>query len=75
MESFLKVGKRAERMKAWASGQEQLDEEQFLGDIDGVSKGRFAQRLSSVIGRGENASCPKYIARAIAYVEALANPD
>lgn len=42
-----------------------IDKEQFLKDIEEVSKGRYAQRLS---GKSSEMVCPEYIKKAIEYV-------
>jgi putative ATP-dependent endonuclease of OLD family len=42
-----------------------IDREQFLKDIEEIGKGRFSQRLASVL---DQQICPKYIVDAINYV-------
>ncbi len=53
------------RARAWRDVPQSLDEEQFLNDIAEIGKGRFAQRLSSII---KGTSCPYSIKKAIEYV-------
>ena len=60
-------GKAKERAAGWSADPATLDPKQFLKDIDGVSKGRFAQHLATKI---QNGQCPAYILNAIAYVVA-----
>jgi putative ATP-dependent endonuclease of OLD family len=74
MTSISSTGKRTERMKEWVLGNEGFDPDQFLKDIDEVSKGRFAQRLASFIVKRGSTACPDYIKKAIAYVQERANP-
>ena len=59
---------RRERMKAWASKPDTLDAEQFLKDIEAVGKGRFAQRLASIIHESAIEACPAYILDGVKYV-------
>jgi putative ATP-dependent endonuclease of the OLD family len=54
--------KRAEEIRKNPSA---LDPEQFLKDIEGISKGRFAQRLATNLNPQ---SCPEYIRDAVKYV-------
>jgi len=54
-----------ERMNTWTSNPEQLDPIRYLKDIDKIGKGRFAQRLASIM---EGGNCPDYIRGAITYV-------
>jgi putative ATP-dependent endonuclease of OLD family len=61
MTSISSTGKRTERMEEWVSGNEEFDPEQFLKDIEEVSKGRFAQRLASFIVKRGSTACPDYI--------------
>jgi len=75
MTSISSTGKRTERMEEWVSGNEEFDPEQFLKDIEEVSKGRFAQRLASFIVKRGSTACPDYIRKAIAYVQERANPS
>jgi putative ATP-dependent endonuclease of OLD family len=57
-----------ERMKGWAETPTTLDVEVFLKDIENVGKGRFAQRLASVIADSELTACPKYILNGVKHV-------
>jgi putative ATP-dependent endonuclease of OLD family len=54
-----------ERAKEWRADPAALDRERLLRDIEAISKGRFAQRLSTYIKPGH---CPAYIWDAIEYV-------
>ena len=55
-------------MRAWAADPGSLDHTAFLGDIQAVGKGRFAQRLATVIEESGSDACPDYIERALARV-------
>jgi putative ATP-dependent endonuclease of OLD family len=55
------------RAQAWRANPATLDPVQFLKDITAISKGRFAQRLSTRIVAGH---CPIYVRNAIEYVRA-----
>ena len=57
-----------ERMKGWAADTTSLNVRQFLKDIESVGKGRFAQRLASVIVDSGVKVCPEYIANGVKYV-------
>ena len=57
-----------ERMMGWAKELATLDVEMFLRDIEAVGKGRFAQRLASVILESGLKACPKYILDGVTYV-------
>ena len=57
-----------ERMQGWASDVGSLDLDRFLADIETIGKGRFAQRLASVITESSATACPKYIIKAVKYV-------
>lgn len=63
------------RMKAWSANPTELDTIQFLKDIEKVGKGRFAQRLASIIDQNKSKQCPKYIAEGIAHVLEKCNPS
>ena len=54
-----------QRAQAWLQDPNSLNEDQFLSDIDEISKGRFAQRLASRIS---GPACPTYISKAIGYL-------
>jgi putative ATP-dependent endonuclease of OLD family len=56
-----------ERAEGWKKAPATLDVASFLGDINAIGKGRFAQRLATNIGKGP---CPAYIAEALKYVAA-----
>lgn len=56
------------RMQGWASDVGSLDTDRFLADIETVGKGRFAQRLASVIAESSTKACPRYIIKAVKYV-------
>jgi Predicted ATP-dependent endonuclease of the OLD family len=57
-----------ERMKNWAAEIVTLDVDTFLKDIESVGKGRFAQRLASIIVESDLTACPKYISRGVKHV-------
>jgi len=57
-----------ERMKGWSKDPDTLDVETFLKDIENVGKGRFAQRLASIIVESDLTHCPQYIADGVKYV-------
>lgn len=57
-----------DRMRNWASDTDCLDVDAFLVDIETVGKGRFAQRLASIIAESGTEFCPDYIAKGIEYV-------
>lgn len=56
-----------ERMRAWAAA-DQMDAEGFLRDIDAVGKGRFAQRLASIIAETGETASPQYILTGLLHV-------
>lgn len=56
------------RFKALDDDPTTLDEKQFLKDIDSIGKGRFAQRLASVILADKADICPDYIKNALEYM-------
>lgn len=57
------------RAKAfWAVGEKNWDTDKMLKDINSVSKGRFAQRLASIIEASGKKDCPEYILKGIKYV-------
>jgi putative ATP-dependent endonuclease of the OLD family len=49
---------------------EKLDPKQVLKDIDSVGKGRFAQRMASLLLAAGNDVCPPYIKAALDYMKA-----
>ena len=57
-----------ERMKGWASNTDSLDVDKLLDDIERVGKGRFAQRLASIIAESSSTACPDYIVKGVEYV-------
>jgi putative ATP-dependent endonuclease of OLD family len=57
-----------QRMRDWASNGGNLNVEIFLRDIDRVGKGRFAQRLASIILSSGNKKCPKYIIDGLKFI-------
>ncbi|MEK6320760.1 MAG: AAA family ATPase [Acidobacteriota bacterium] len=57
-----------ERMQRWASGMDVLDVDVFLSDIETVGKGRFAQRLASLVAESGTVSCPAYVAEGVKHV-------
>lgn len=60
--------KMRQRMEGWAAEPASLDPDAFLKDIESVGKGRFAQRLASVIIESDLKTCPKYISGGVKYV-------
>lgn len=68
MQSLEVNSKMQERMEGWAAEPESLDVTRFLKDIESVGKGRFAQRLSSVIVESDITACPSYISEGIKHV-------
>ncbi|MFH1719760.1 MAG: AAA family ATPase [Planctomycetota bacterium] len=57
-----------QRMKNWAADPGTLDVDAFLKDIEFVGKGRFAQRLASIIVESDLTVCPKYILKGVKHV-------
>lgn len=57
-----------ERMQAWAADIDNLDIDVFLRDIETLGKGRFAQRLASIILGSGIKKCPKYVLEGIKFV-------
>lgn len=57
-----------ERMKGWADDIDSLDIDAFLIDIENVGKGRFAQRLASIILESGTNACPEYVAKGVKHV-------
>jgi putative ATP-dependent endonuclease of OLD family len=60
-------GAAMKRAAALRKDPTNIDRKQFLKDIEEIGKGRFSQRLASVL---HQQLCPKYIADAINYVNA-----
>ncbi len=56
------------RAQQWRDDPASLDEARFLADITEIGKGRYAQRLASVISGMKSKACPDYILQAINYV-------
>ncbi len=56
------------RFENWVSKEEIFSPERFLKDIESVGKGRFAQRLSSVLYAYNSEPCPEYILQGIKHV-------
>lgn len=68
METLVASEAAQTRMKQWAKAPTTLDVEAFLKDIDAVGKGRFAQRLASIIVESDLTQCPKYVVDGVKYV-------
>jgi putative ATP-dependent endonuclease of OLD family len=60
-------GAAKKRAAAWKEDPDSLNPEQMLKDIDAISKGRFAQRLTS---RLKGDLCPNYIRDAVTFLAA-----
>lgn len=58
-------GAARRRAEGWRINPATLDTERFLSDINGISKGRFAQSLA---GRLSAEHCPDYIRNAILHI-------
>ncbi|WP_312524967.1 AAA family ATPase [Comamonas sp.] len=58
--------KRKATMKSWIDNPKTLDEDQFLGWVGEVSKGRFAQALARSVDANV---CPEYIQKALSFVQ------
>lgn len=56
------------RFEALGDAPLTLDAKQFLKDIDSIGKGRFAQRLASVLLEEDADVCPPYIKAALEYM-------
>lgn len=57
------------RFDTLAANPASLDPKQFLKDIDSIGKGRFAQRLASVLIEEDADVCPEYIRSALEYLK------
>jgi len=68
MAELRKSSKASDRMTGWAGDLSTLDIEILLKDIESVGKGRFAQRVASIIVGADLTECPKYIIEGVAYV-------
>jgi putative ATP-dependent endonuclease of OLD family len=67
--NILGINKRMKgRMRRWASNMDAMDVELFIRDVDNVGKGRFAQRLASIILDSGTKKCPKYVRNGIKFV-------
>ena len=62
--------KMRKRFQDLSSDPSKLDPTQFLKDINSLGKGRFAQRLASVLMAGQVDACPPYIKAALEYIKA-----
>lgn len=69
IEELTEVGVARTRAKGWKANPATLDKDRFLKDISAIGKGRFAQRLASVISHSGNVHCPQYIREALEYVD------
>lgn len=58
------------RFASLAADPTALEEKRFLKDIDSIGKGRFAQRLASVMVAAKANVCPSYIKNALEYMRA-----
>jgi putative ATP-dependent endonuclease of OLD family len=65
IEELSDSGAAKARAKAWSKDPSTLDADRLVKDITAIGKGRFAQRLASVIDKD---ICPAYIKDAIEYV-------
>lgn len=52
----------------WQVDEKTWNDNQMLKDIESIGKGRFAQRLASIIEKSKTKKCPKYILDGIKYV-------
>jgi putative ATP-dependent endonuclease of OLD family len=68
MEDLGVSGRARDRMKGWAANPADLDVETFLKDIEAVGKGRFAQRVASIIVASDLTVCPQYILDGVKHV-------
>ncbi|MCB2141456.1 AAA family ATPase [bacterium] len=68
MDNLGRSARARERMKGWAEDPVTLEVETFLKDIENVGKGRFAQRLASIIVESDLTQCPQYIVDGVKYV-------
>jgi putative ATP-dependent endonuclease of OLD family len=57
------------RFAALAADPASISEKQLLKDIDSIGKGRFAQRLASILEAAKFDSCPAYIEDALEYMK------
>lgn len=69
IEQLTNNGAAKVRAAAWKAKPASLDAEKFLTDITAIGKGRYAQRLSTIIAANtKSLACPEYISSAIKYV-------
>lgn len=68
LSALTSVAVARQRAQQWRDDPKSLDEARFLADITEIGKGRFAQRLASVISTMKSKACPDYIKQAITYV-------
>lgn len=68
MDSLGRSAHARKRMRGWAEDPDTLDVKVFLKDIENVGKGRFAQRLASIVIESGLTECPQYIADGVNYV-------
>jgi putative ATP-dependent endonuclease of the OLD family len=68
MDNLGRSARAKERMAGWAKDMETLEVETFVKDIENVGKGRFAQRLASIIVESDLKHCPQYIVDGVQYV-------
>ena len=61
--------KMRKRFKDLSDDPSEIDPNQFLKDINSVGKGRFAQRLASILLASESDVCPPYIKAALDYMK------
>ncbi len=52
----------------WNVSTTKCDTKQMVKDIEEVGKGRFAQRLASIIEESKTNACPEYILKGVKYV-------
>ena len=68
MATLSRIDARKQRMRDWAEDTSSFDAKAFLADIEAVGKGRFAQRLASIIAESGTKQCPPYILAGIEHV-------
>lgn len=56
------------RAKDWYANPKTIDEAQLVKDIAEIGKGRFAQRLSAILGTCRGAQGPQYVVNAIRHI-------
>lgn len=60
--------KMQQRFEKWKDDPSTLDTKQFIKDIESIGKGRFAQRLATIIDSRDYQICPQYIKEAINFL-------